>query len=47
MQAAKESLIDIVDIEVRGVEEFLDGSIIVVDVGVGRKGERTRLQLCE
>jgi hypothetical protein len=37
---------DVVDLEAERSSEFLEGTI-VVDVAIGTKGERTRLQLCE
>ena len=41
---------DVVNMEeerMAGPREFLDGDTIVIDVAVGKKGERTHLQLCE
>jgi hypothetical protein len=38
---------NVVDGEVEGAGEFLEGDTIIVDVVVGLKGECTRLQLCE
>jgi hypothetical protein len=48
----KDGFVDIDDIAMvedatESVVEFLAGNAVVVDVGVGTKGERTRLQLCE
>jgi hypothetical protein len=37
---------NVVDLEAERGSEFLEGTI-VVDVAIGTKGERTRLQLCE
>jgi hypothetical protein len=50
IQADEEGFVDIdVEEEEEGAksEEFLDGKTIIIDVDVGTKGERTRLQLCE
>ena len=37
---------DVIDVEAEQASEFLEAAI-VVDVTIGTKGERTRLQLCE
>ena len=50
LQAARELAQEddiVLNTEVEHIGEFLDSQTIVVDVAVGAKGERTRLQLCE